>query len=94
MALLLAKVIGATRADIAVLKVDAKKQPHIQLGTANVKPGQWVVARQPVRLGGSVTAGIVSARPRHRRRAYDQFIQISADQSGQLGGPLFCRMAR
>ena len=63
-----AKVIGRdARTDIAVLKVDAKKQlPYIQLGnSANVKPGQWVVAMgNPFGLGGSVTAGIVSANGR------------------------------
>ena len=68
-----AKVIGRDpRTDIAVLKVDAAKPlPYIQLGnSANVKPGEWVVAMgNPFGLGGTVTAGIVSAsQPRHRRR--------------------------
>ena len=60
-----AKVIGHdSRTDIAVLKIDAHKQlPYIQLGnSANVKPGEWVVAMgNPFGLGGTVTAGIVSA---------------------------------
>jgi serine protease Do len=90
-----AKVIGRdARTDIAVLKVDAKKQlPYIQLGnSANVKPGQWVVAMgNPFGLGGSVTAGIVSANGRDIGAGpYDQFIQIDAPiNQGNSGGPLF-----
>jgi serine protease Do len=90
-----AKVIGRdTRTDIAVLKVDAHKQlPYIQLGnSANVKPGQWVVAMgNPFGLGGTVTAGIVSASGRDIGAGpYDQFIQVDAPiNQGNSGGPLF-----
>jgi serine protease Do len=90
-----AKVIGRdSRTDIAVLKVDAKKPlPYIQLGnSANVKPGQWVVAMgNPFGLGGSVTAGIVSASGRDIGAGpYDQFIQVDAPiNQGNSGGPLF-----
>jgi serine protease Do len=90
-----AKVVGTDqRTDIAVLKVDAHKQlPYIQLGnSANVKPGQWVVAMgNPFGLGGSVTAGIVSASGRDIGEGpYDQFIQIDAPiNQGNSGGPLF-----
>ena len=90
-----AKVIGRdARTDIAVLKVDAHKQlPYIQLGnSANVKPGQWVVAMgNPFGLGGTVTAGIVSASGRDIGAGpYDQFIQIDAPiNQGNSGGPLF-----
>jgi serine protease Do len=90
-----AKVIGRdARTDIAVLKVDANKQlPYIQLGvSANVKPGQWVVAMgNPFGLGGTVTAGIVSASGRDIGAGpYDQFIQIDAPiNQGNSGGPLF-----
>jgi serine protease Do len=90
-----AKVIGRdARTDIAVLKVDAQKQlPYIQLGnSANVKPGQWVVAMgNPFGLGGTVTAGIVSASGRDIGAGpYDQFIQIDAPiNQGNSGGPLF-----
>jgi serine protease Do len=90
-----AKVVGTDpRTDIAVLKVDAHKPlPYIQLGnSANVKPGQWVVAMgNPFGLGGSVTAGIVSARGRDIGSGpYDQFIQIDAPiNQGNSGGPLF-----
>jgi serine protease Do len=90
-----AKVIGRdSRTDIAVLKVDAKKPlPYIQLGnSADVKPGQWVVAMgNPFGLGGSVTAGIVSASGRDIGAGpYDQFIQVDAPiNQGNSGGPLF-----
>jgi serine protease Do len=92
---LAANVIGRdARTDIAVLKVNAKRQlPYIQLGnSANVKPGQWVVAMgNPFGLGGSVTAGIVSANGRDIGAGpYDQFIQIDAPiNQGNSGGPLF-----
>jgi serine protease Do len=90
-----AKVIGRdSRTDIAVLKVDAKKPlPYIQLGnSATVKPGEWVLAMgNPFGLGGSVTAGIVSASGRDIGAGpYDQFIQIDAPiNQGNSGGPLF-----
>ena len=92
---LTAKVVGHDdRTDIAVLKIDAHKQlPFIQLGnSANVKPGEWVVAMgNPFGLGGSVTAGIVSASGRDIGAGpYDQFIQIDAPiNQGNSGGPLF-----
>jgi len=90
-----AKVIGTDpRTDIAVLKVDAKKKlPYIQLGNSrDVKPGEWVVAMgNPFGLGGSVTAGIVSAVSRDIGQGpYDQFIQVDAPiNHGNSGGPLF-----
>lgn len=92
---LVAKVIGRDpRTDIAVLKVDAKKPlPYIQLGNSrDVKPGEWVVAMgNPFGLGGTVTAGIVSAVGRDIGAGpYDQFIQIDAPiNQGNSGGPLF-----
>jgi serine protease Do len=90
-----AKVIGHdSRTDIAVLKIDAHHQlPYIQLGnSASVKPGQWVVAMgNPFGLGGTVTAGIVSASGRDIGAGpYDHFIQIDAPiNQGNSGGPLF-----
>jgi serine protease Do len=90
-----AKVVGTDpRTDIAVLKVDAHQSlPYIQLGNSdNVKPGQWVIAMgNPFGLGGSVTAGIVSARGRDIGEGpYDQFIQVDAPiNQGNSGGPLF-----
>jgi len=90
-----AKVVGTDpRTDIAVLKIDAGHPlPYIQLGnSANVKPGEWVVAMgNPFGLGGTVTAGIVSAVSRDIGDGpYDQFIQIDAPiNPGNSGGPLF-----
>src|SRR5271165_286095 len=92
---LTAKVIGRDpRTDIAVLRVDAGHElPYIQLGDSkDVAPGQWVVAMgNPFGLGGSVTAGIVSALGRDIGEGpYDQFIQIDAPiNPGNSGGPLF-----
>jgi len=90
-----AKVIGTDpRTDIAVLKVNAPRPlPFIQLGNSrDVKPGEWVVAMgNPFGLGGSVTAGIVSAVSRDIGAGpYDQFIQVDAPiNQGNSGGPLF-----
>ena len=90
-----AKVVGTDpRTDLAVLKVDAgRKLPYIQLGdSSTIRPGQWVVAMgNPFGLGGSVTAGIVSAEGRDIGAGpYDQFIQIDAPiNQGNSGGPLF-----
>jgi serine protease Do len=90
-----ARVIGRDpRTDIAVLKIDAGHPlPYIQLGNSrDVKPGEWVVAMgNPFGLGGTVTAGIVSAVSRDIGEGpYDQFIQIDAPiNQGNSGGPLF-----
>ncbi|MDR3536861.1 MAG: Do family serine endopeptidase [Acetobacteraceae bacterium] len=92
---LAAKVVGRDpRTDIAILKVDAGHPlPYIQLGNSrDVKPGEWVVAMgNPFGLGGSVTAGIVSAVSRDIGAGpYDQFIQVDAPiNQGNSGGPLF-----
>ncbi len=90
-----AKLIGTDpRTDIAVLKVDAGKAlPFIQLGNSrDVRAGEWVVAMgNPFGLGGTVTAGIVSAVSRDIGSGpYDQFIQVDAPiNQGNSGGPLF-----
>jgi len=92
---LTARILGTDpRTDIAVLKVDTGKPlPFITLGNSrNVKPGEWVVAMgNPFGLGGSVTAGIVSAVSRDIGAGpYDQFIQVDAPiNQGNSGGPLF-----
>jgi len=93
---LAAKIIGRdARTDLAVLKLEAgdRKFPFIQLGdSASVRPGEWVVAMgNPFGLGGTVTAGIVSAKGRDIGAGpYDQFIQIDAPiNQGNSGGPLF-----
>ncbi len=90
-----ARIVGRDpRTDIAVLKIDAKgKLPFLDLGDSNqVRPGQWVIAMgNPFGLGGTVTAGIVSARGRDIGSGpYDDYIQIDAPiNQGNSGGPLF-----
>jgi serine protease Do len=90
-----ARVLGRDpRTDIAVLKVKADHPlPAVSLGdSSTVKPGQWVIAMgNPFGLGGTVTAGIVSAKGRDIGEGpYDNFIQIDAPiNQGNSGGPLF-----
>jgi serine protease Do len=90
-----AKIVGRDeRSDLAVLRVSAgHKLPYIELGdSAQVRPGEWVVAvGNPFGLGGTVTAGIVSALGRDIGSGpYDDFIQIDAPiNQGNSGGPLF-----
>ena len=90
-----AKVIGRDpRSDIAVLKIESTAAlPYLELAaTTDVRPGEWVLAMgNPFGLGGTVTAGIVSARGRNIGAGpYDDFIQIDAPiNHGNSGGPLF-----
>jgi serine protease Do len=91
-----AKLIGTDpRTDLAVLKVDGKgkKFTYVQWADdAKVRVGDWVVAvGNPFGLGGTVTAGIVSARGRDIGAGpYDDFIQIDAAVNhGNSGGPAF-----
>ncbi len=90
-----ARILGRdARTDIAVLKVDAGVAlPWLALDNSdNARPGDWVVAvGNPFGLGGSVTAGIVSARGRNIGQGpYDDFLQVDAAiNSGNSGGPLF-----
>ncbi|MGO2958151.1 MAG: trypsin-like peptidase domain-containing protein [Acetobacter sp.] len=90
-----AKVIGRDgKTDLALLKVtSSQKLPFIELGESeDVQPGEWVIAvGNPYGLGGTVTAGIVSARGRDINEGpYDNFIQIDAPiNRGNSGGPLF-----
>ena len=90
-----AKLVGADpRTDLAVLKVDSsKKFTYVAFADdAKVRVGDWVVAvGNPFGLGGTVTAGIVSARGRDIGAGpYDDFIQIDAAVNrGNSGGPAF-----
>ncbi len=90
-----ATVVGTdSRTDIAVLRVHADhKLPFLKLGdSSKVRPGEWVVAMgNPFGLGGTVTAGIVSADGRDIGEGpYDNFIQVDAPiNKGNSGGPLF-----
>jgi serine protease Do len=82
------------RTDIAVLKVASDKPlPSVSFGDSDAsRVGDWVVAiGNPFGLGGTVTAGIVSARGRDINQGpYDNFIQTDAAiNRGNSGGPLF-----
>jgi serine protease Do len=90
-----AKLLGKDeRSDLAVLKVDAGHPlPAVAFGdSAKERVGDWVLAiGNPFGLGGSVTAGIVSARGRDIHQGpYDDFLQTDAPiNRGNSGGPLF-----
>jgi serine protease Do len=88
-----AKVIGADpKTDLAVIKVDGNDFPFVKLAQTAPKIGEWVLAvGNPFGLGGTVTAGIVSAENRDIGSGpYDDFIQIDAPvNKGNSGGPTF-----
>lgn len=90
-----AKLIGKdSRTDLAVLKVEANREfTYVNFADDNkVRVGDWVVAvGNPFGLGGSVTAGIISARGRDIGSGpYDDYIQIDAAVNrGNSGGPAF-----
>ena len=90
-----AKVIGADPyMDIAVLKMQSKDQfKPVSFGDSDkARVGDWAVAiGNPFGLGGTVTAGIISARNRDiNLTRYDDFIQTDASiNQGNSGGPLF-----
>jgi serine protease Do len=89
-----AKVIGTdAKSDLALIKVDGHTDfPFVKLADAPPKIGEWVVAMgNPFGLGGTVTAGIVSAQSRDIGSGpYDDYIQIDAPVNlGNSGGPTF-----
>jgi serine protease Do len=88
-----AKVIGNDpRTDLALIKVEGGSFPYVKLSDKAPRIGDWVLAvGNPFGLGGTVTAGIVSARGRDiGASAYDDFIQIDAPvNKGNSGGPTF-----
>jgi serine protease Do len=89
-----AKVIGTDdRTDIALIKVEGRRDfPFVHLADKQPRIGDWVLAvGNPFGLGGTVTAGIVSARGRDIGAGpYDDFIQIDAAvNKGNSGGPTF-----
>ncbi|MBM3549517.1 MAG: DegQ family serine endoprotease [Alphaproteobacteria bacterium] len=91
-----AKLIGKDpKTDLALLKIEPgnKKLPVVRFGdSSKARVGDWVLAiGNPFGLGGSVTAGIVSARARDINSGpYDDFIQTDASiNKGNSGGPLF-----
>jgi serine protease Do len=78
--------------DLAVLKIDQRALPFVSFArTATPQVGDWVVAvGNPYGLGGTATAGIVSARGREIGEGYVGFLQIDAPiNSGNSGGPSF-----
>ncbi len=89
-----AKVIGAdAKTDVALLKIDTTKTlPFVTFASVDSKVGDWVMAvGNPFGLGGTVTAGIVSARGRDLGAGpYDDYLQIDASiNKGNSGGPAF-----
>jgi serine protease Do len=89
-----AKLVGVDRkSDLALLRVPPGSTSHaLPLGDSDeTRPGDWVLAiGNPFGLGGSVSAGIVSARNRQLDSdTYDDFIQTDvAINRGSSGGPL------
>ena len=89
-----ATAVGADpHTDIAIIKVEGKEFPHLQLGDSDaIDVGEWVVAiGTPFQLEASLTVGVVSARGRQNLRItdYEDFIQTDAAiNPGNSGGPL------
>jgi serine protease Do len=90
-----AEVVGTdTKGDVSLLRIKAPKPlPSVSFGNSDqMRVGDWVLAiGNPLGLGGTVTAGIVSARSRNINAGpYDDFIQTDAAiNKGNSGGPLF-----
>jgi serine protease Do len=90
-----AKVIGTDpQTDVALIKVIPARTdfPYVRFAPTEPRIGDWVLAvGNPFGLGGTVTAGIVSARGRDIGAGpYDDFIQIDAPvNKGNSGGPSF-----
>ncbi|MFZ8864356.1 MAG: Do family serine endopeptidase [Rickettsiales bacterium] len=90
-----ATIIGKDiKSDIALLKIESKdKLPYVEMGNSdNAKVGDWVIAvGNPFGLGGTVTAGIISARGRNLIAGSNiNFIQTDAAiNKGNSGGPMF-----
>ncbi len=88
-----AKVVGTDeRTDLALLKAEGSDFPFVRFAANAPRVGDWVLAvGNPFGLGGTVTAGIVSARGRDIGSGpYDDFMQIDAAVNrGNSGGPTF-----
>jgi serine protease Do len=91
--ILTAKVIGTDpKTDLALIKVDGNDFPFVKFADHDPRIGDWVIAvGNPFGLGGTVTAGIVSAHGRDIGSGpYDNYIQIDAPvNKGNSGGPSF-----
>jgi serine protease Do len=81
------------KTDLALVKVDATGLPYVAFGDSDrARVGDWVVAiGNPFGLGGSATAGIISARGRDIQSGpYDDYLQLDAPINfGNSGGPVF-----
>ncbi|MBI1650809.1 Do family serine endopeptidase [Hyphomicrobium sulfonivorans] len=87
-----AKIVGTDpRTDIALLKIEPTKPlTAVKLAEKNPRVGEWVVAvGNPFGLGGTVTAGIVSAQARNIGGPYDYMQIDAAVNHGNSGGPTF-----
>jgi serine protease Do len=90
-----ARIVGRdSTSDLALLKIDANNLPFVQWGdSTKARVGDWVLAiGNPYGLGGTVTAGIISALHRGITGvgAYDRYIQTDAAiNMGNSGGPMF-----
>lgn len=90
-----AEIIGRdATSDLALLKVKVSGVPYVEMESSQKnRVGDWVIAiGNPLGLGSTVTAGIVSALQRNigAGGAYDRFIQTdTAINPGNSGGPLF-----
>ncbi|MCY7339874.1 MAG: trypsin-like peptidase domain-containing protein, partial [Sphingomonas bacterium] len=93
-----ARIVGRDAAsDLALLKIEGSNLPFVNFGdSTRVRVGDWVIAiGNPYGLGGTVTAGIISAL--HRgitgSGAYDRYLQTDASiNMGNSGGPMFDMM--
>ena len=90
-----ARIIGRDEpSDLALLKIEGRNLPFVRWGdSTRARVGDWVIAMgQPYGLGGTVTAGIISALHRGITGvgAYDRYIQTDAAiNMGNSGGPMF-----
>ncbi|MGZ3274742.1 MAG: Do family serine endopeptidase [Caulobacteraceae bacterium] len=90
---LTAKVVGRDEnTDLAVIKVEGKGFPYVNFeNSARPRVGDWVIAvGNPFGLGGTATAGIISAYGRNIGETFVDYIQIDAPiNRGNSGGPTF-----
>jgi serine protease Do len=93
-----ARVVGRDEAtDLAVLKVEGRNFPYVSFSNAATpRVGDWVIAvGNPFGLGGTATAGIVSAHGRDIGSTFVDYIQIDAPiNRGNSGGPTFDAQGR
>jgi len=90
-----AQVVGIpdARTDIAVIKIDAKDLPTIEIGDSDaIRPGEWTIAiGAPFNLDYSVTVGVLSGKVRDHLGTvvYEEYLQTQATiNPGNSGGPL------